>query len=259
MAPKPVGQKRYEPNLIVRAFEYYATSRALYSKLAKDYQLPEVRTLQRLTSKVGKQDDVSFLKNVFSNVEEKMRRCILMLDEIYVNSAMLLHGGHLFGKAVNDPSKLATTILTMMLKCGFGGPEFVAKMLPVVKLDAQFQFKETLSLLENIIDVHGNVLAVIVDGNRVNQKFFKKFSKTAGKPWLAHLKNINKSLYLFYDYVHVLKCVRNNWLTEENGELEFEWNGERLVAKWNLLRHLYLLESTNLTQLSKLSETSVYL
>ena len=236
MGPKPVGKTKYEPELIVRAFEYYATSRALYSKLTKDFQFPAVRTLQRITSKVAKQDDVQFLKNVFSNIEEKIRKCILMLDEVYVNAALLLHGGDLFGKAQNDPSKLATTILTMMLKCGFGGPEVVAKMLPVAKLDAKFQFSETLSLIENIINVHGDILAVIVDGNRVNQKFFKQFAKVEGKPWLARMKNLNKSLYLFYDYVHLLKCVRNNWLTETNGELEYEWNGEKLVAKWRILR-----------------------
>ena len=58
-----------------------------------------------------------------------------MNDEIYVKTALLLHGGTLFGKAANDPSNLATTVLSMMLKATFGGPEFIAKMLPVAKLD----------------------------------------------------------------------------------------------------------------------------
>ena len=101
-------------------------------------------------------------------------------------------------------------------------------------------------------------MAIIVDGNRVNQKFFKKFAKIQGKPWLARLENINKSVYLFYDYVHVLKCVRNNWITETNGELMFEWNGEKLIAKWNVLRHLYFMESSSLIKLSKLTEKSVF-
>ena len=156
MGPKPIGKVQYETELIVRAFEYYATSRSLYQKLSNDYQLPDVRTLQRITYKAAKQDDVKFLRNVFSNIEEKMRKCILMLDEIYVNNKLLLHG---FGKALNDPSKLASTILSMMLKCGFGGPDFIAKMLPVAKLDAKFQYSETLSLIENIINSQGDILA----------------------------------------------------------------------------------------------------
>ena len=138
MGAKPVGKNKYEPEFIARAFEYYATSRALYSKIAKDFQLPSIRTPQRIPSKVGKQDDLKFLKNVFTSVEEKQRRCILMLDEVYVKSTLLYHGGTLFGKAVNDPSKLASTILSLMLKCTSGGPEFVAIMLPVAKLIFSF-------------------------------------------------------------------------------------------------------------------------
>ena len=72
------------------------------------------------------------------------------------------------------------------------------------------------------------------------------------------MPNLKKFLYLLYDYVHLLKSVRNNWLTEENGELEYEWNGEKQIAKWNILRHLYLVESPSLIKLSKLNERSVF-
>ena len=67
------------------------------------------------------------------------------------------------------------------------------------------------------------------------------------------MPNLDKFLYLLYDYVHVMKCVRNNWLTETNGELKYEWNGETLIAKWNVLRHLHLVESSSLIKLSKLN------
>ena len=258
MGAKPVGVSLYPTDVITRAFEYFATSRVLYNKLAKDFQLPSARTLTRLTSKVSKEDEVSLLTKVFSKLKEQQRACVLMLDEVYVKKSLLYHGGSFFGKAENNPEELANTVLTLMLKCAYGGPEFVAKMLPVAKLDAQFQYSQCLALMENIININADILAVVVDGNRVNQKFFKKFKKVAGKPWLAHLQNVNKFIYLLYDYVHLLKCVRNNWLTEENGELEFEWNGEKLIAKWNVLRHLHLVESSGLTKLSRLNEQSVF-
>ena len=47
-----VGEKKYELNTIIRAFEYFATSRATYKILRNDYELPSVQTLRRLTSKV---------------------------------------------------------------------------------------------------------------------------------------------------------------------------------------------------------------
>ena len=36
------------------------------------------------------------------------------------------------------------------------------------------------------------------------------------------------------------------------------WNGEKLVAKWNILQHLFLFESSGLLKLSKLTEKSVF-
>ena len=258
MGSRKVGSIKYGPETITRAFEYYATSRSCYSKLAKDYELPCVRSLQRITSKFGKFDETKFLSSVFSHLDERQRRCVLMLDEIYAKSALLFHGSTLFGIAANDPKKLATTVLAMMLKATFGGPEFIAKMLPVAKLDSGFQYSQAIALIENVIQQQAEILAVIVDGNRVNQKFFKHFTRVAGKPWLGYLPKLNKFLYLLYDYVHVLKCVRNNWLTETDGELKYEWNGETLIAKWNILRHLHLVESTGINQLSKLNEKSVF-
>ena len=53
-----VGKPIYAPEVIMRAFEYFATSRALYGKLTEDYQLPSMRTLTRITSKFSK-----FFKN----------------------------------------------------------------------------------------------------------------------------------------------------------------------------------------------------
>ena len=225
MDARNVGQVKYTHEMMTRAFEYYSVSRSSYSKFAQDYELPSVRTLQRITSRFGKYDETKFLNGVFSNLDNRKRKCVLMLDEIYAKAALLLHGSTMFGRAANDPSKLATTVLSMMLKSAFGGPEFIAKMLPVANLDSAFQFSETMSLIENIDALDAEVLAAIADGNRVNQKFFNRFTRVAGKPWLAYLPKMNKFLYLLYDYVHLLKCVRNNWLTEENGELEYEWNG----------------------------------
>ena len=54
-----------------------------------------------------------------------------MIDEIYPKSVLLFHGSTLFGIAANDPKKLATTVLSVMLKATFNGPELIAKMLPV--------------------------------------------------------------------------------------------------------------------------------
>ena len=77
MATVVVGKPIYAPEVITRAFEYFATSRALYGKLTEDYQLPNIRTLTRITSKFASQDDMQFLLNLLSKIENWQRRCII--------------------------------------------------------------------------------------------------------------------------------------------------------------------------------------
>ena len=51
MKPIRVGKKLYRPEILVRALDYFATSRCTYEKLRHDYKLPSVKTMSNLTSK----------------------------------------------------------------------------------------------------------------------------------------------------------------------------------------------------------------
>ena len=131
MSCVPVGQKVYHPEIMVRAFEYFATSRALYNRLKDDYKIPEPRTLTRITSKVSKVTDKNFVKQVFHALNEEKRHCILLFDEVYVKKMMSYHGGTVFGKAANNPNLLANAVLGLLFDCLLGGPSFLAKMIPI--------------------------------------------------------------------------------------------------------------------------------
>lgn len=142
-----------------------------------------------------------------------------------------------------------------MVKCLFGGPAFLAKVIPVCELDSEFQYSQCAPIYENIkSQTGGEVSAIIADGNRVNQKFFARFNTEPEKPWLVK----DSSTYLLYDYVHLLKSIRNNWLTEKCGELEFEANGKVMVARWSDLVCLHSLEENSLIKVSRLSKIAVY-
>ena len=66
-----------------------------------------------------------------SGVTERERTVIIMADEVYVKSTLPYHGGKVIGRAQNNPNKLARTVLGIMIKFLFGGPEFLAKMIPL--------------------------------------------------------------------------------------------------------------------------------
>ena len=72
------------------------------------------------------------------------------------------------------------------------------------------------------------------DGSRVNQALFKKFDTI--EPWRT-----KENMFLLFDFVHLMKTVRNNWITEKTQELEFVKNGIKRVARWSDIKRLYQL------------------
>ena len=86
----------------------------------------------------------------------------ILIDEVYVKTTLQYHGGNLFGKAANDPEKLAMAVLSMMIRCPFGGPTFMFKMIPVAKMDASYlyeQVMETMRLVTEVLDSTRQALA----------------------------------------------------------------------------------------------------
>ena len=92
-----------------------------------------------------------------------------------------------------------------------------------------------------------------VTANRTNQAFFKQFETVSGKPWFT-----TDGKFLLFDYVHLLKNIRNLWLTEKTQQLEFSEGGSTFVASWHHLKDLFKSESGNLVKQSMLREISVF-
>ncbi|XP_065644326.1 uncharacterized protein LOC136075356 [Hydra vulgaris] len=216
-----IGGKKYPIETIVRAFEYFSLSRSAYNRIREDFELPSLRTLGRITSKCKSLDDTTYIRHIFSNLrDDRQKTCILLLDEVYVKPMLQYHGGIVFGKSVNKPHLLANTVLSFLVVTLFNGPKFLYKMLPVRELDAEFLFEQTTLILDAIKNNGGNVVAIVCDGNRVNQKFYNFFEKK--EAWCT-----KDNIFLLFDYVHLLKSIRNNWITEKTQELEFYIDGEK--------------------------------
>ena len=59
------NEKLYLPEMTKRAFEYFVTFRSLYPRLQQDFQIQSIRTLTRITSKVGKVAETEYLENIY--------------------------------------------------------------------------------------------------------------------------------------------------------------------------------------------------
>ena len=120
-----------------------------------------------------------------------------------------------------------------MIKRLYGGPEFIYKVYPTSNLTAKFFYDEGQSMVKAIKSEQENkVIAVIADGHRTNQKCFSTWamdSPSRTKPWLRKIL-----IFFLFDYVHVVKCLRNNWLTEKTKRLQYTFHGVTQVAKWSV-------------------------
>ena len=165
---------------------------------------------------------------------------------------LLYHGGTIFGRLADDPSALAKTMLGVMIFFLNGGPKVLTKLLPVSKLHANFLLA-AVNTTSQCMDAAGVVVkAIVCDGNRINQSFFRMCKTVPDKPWLAV-----DGKYLLFDFVHLLKNIQNLWLTEKTGEIKFFDSGIARIAKWAVLKKLFDLECKNVVKLSDLNEVSI--
>ena len=83
LAPKPpiaIGNRKYKNETNVQAFEYFVTSRAGYSKFRRNFKLPSVSTLTRLTSEVKKLKDSQFFHSIFPNLSDDRQKNLRSAD-----------------------------------------------------------------------------------------------------------------------------------------------------------------------------------
>ena len=80
----------------------------------------------------------------------------------------------------------------------------------------------------------------------LNQAFFKRFSRIS--PWRTE-----DNVFLLFDFVHIVKSIRNSWITEKTGELEYNYRSEDYVTNWDQIKKLQKLEDGNLVKMSKLT------
>ena len=67
-----------------------------------------------------------------------------------------------------------------------------------------------------------------------------------------------QGIYLLFDFMHLLKNLRNLWITERSSQLVFEDNGKEHLADFNRIKDLYKWDKKDKLKMSELNEVSVY-
>ena len=80
-------------------------------------------TLARITSKFTNHDDMLNLEKLKLKNDICQRRSIIMIENVYIESVLLYHGGTLIEKPVNHIEKLTKTMLAYVVKFLYTGTE----------------------------------------------------------------------------------------------------------------------------------------
>ena len=114
--------------------------------------------------------------------------------------------------ASNAVDSEASTVQTFMICSLLSANKDVAAMIPVKNLNASYLTELTRKVIIMLEKVGYVVFCLISDNNRVNRNMFTQICNGDLQPCIEHPLDGGRKLFFMFDSVHLLKCIRNNWL-----------------------------------------------
>lgn len=259
---------RYPADLLVFASLVFTISPHAYRfiRSTSKLKLPHPDTIRRVcgsyrVNPCSEQQDALFLsyaKRLAVGMDDHEKTVTLVMDEIHLQPYIDYKGGGLVGMATNSQNA-AKTAYVFMIQSLLSSSKDVVHILPVAKIDA-IQLHQFLRELINGLEATGfRVIAVVSDNNSINGKAMSFFSEPRKVDTVyKHPSDQSRPLFFILDSVHVLKCIRNNWLNQRNsGKCMFfpDINGLPdkpcvLTASFNTLLELHERERNELVRLA---------
>ncbi|KAJ4446704.1 hypothetical protein ANN_13401 [Periplaneta americana] len=219
-------QPRYSSQTLVWASTFFYSFPGAYHfvQSSKMLTLLHPSYLRRLLCTMGTNNSginssqVSYLREKCKLLEEHEKIVTIMLDEIYVTPKLSYKGGKIEGLAVNEGKELdiASTIQVFMISSPLSSNADVIALFPVKNLTSVSLYNMTCEVL-NVLENCGYIsLCLISDNNRVNKGMFQHMCGGSLKTSVKNPANNERDLFLLFDSVHLLKCIRNNWLNTQS-------------------------------------------
>lgn len=208
-------EKRYSTQDYCFAVESFPN--CPFEFLREHLMMPNKRKVQAVISSVNLGE---VLTKTFQKINKPQQKNVLLLvDEVKIRPTVAFSGGALSGMAANDPDTKATSMLCIMMKCIHRGPSIMVSVTPVHKLTAAFQYQKVRQAADIVEVAGGNVIGSITDNHKINQQYCRLFDRPTDSKCPAtaiHPLDDTRKWYLLFDTVHLLKCIRNNWISGTN-------------------------------------------
>lgn len=258
---KQKNSRIYSNQTMIFASCLYIHSSSAYNILHKTKVLclPHPKNLQKLVSKfsldsASLEGSISYLNTRKQFLKPHELLVNLHIDEIYIQQELSFKGGSLYGNSECNPSKLAKTAQVFMISSVLSKYKDVVSIIPVNNLTSE-QLKEMcVTVIHQIEKLGFSVIAIVSDNNNINRRAFELFSTTKIlQPCVPHPISPNRKLFFIFDTVHIIKCIRNNWLSKKDGDKifkfpHFETGEEIFTAHYKHLEQMYEIEKNLLVK-----------
>jgi hypothetical protein len=252
---------RYSPNTLIFASMLNIISPQAYKFIRNSglIILPHPSTINKLNSKISsnpqkEQQDSNFLEYAKQRVLELKNNDIyvsLMMDEIHLKPYVDYKGGDIVGMSY-DNSDIASSAYVFMINSIFSKYKDVIHILPVKKLTADKLFETLMKVITGLEKIGFKVIVIVSDNNSINRKAVSFFNNPLANYVYPHPCDRTRPLFYCIDSVHLIKCVRNNWLNQKNSEQAMYYpdfnlsSGRVCTASFDTLKSVFEMESGNL-------------
>ncbi|GBO13031.1 hypothetical protein AVEN_40191-1 [Araneus ventricosus] len=263
---------RYSPFMLSWAFSIFTKSSSVYNELRSSgiFILPSERYLRKISSTMSltsSKDGMEYRKYL---TEKCLKLCVaertvnLLLDEIIIRPHISYHSNSLTGLSINKSLEKATSVQTFMISSVYSKNKDVAALFPVKNLNSD----ELLDMTKKVISlIHGSgykIRSIISDNNRINRNMFTSLCGGELKSWILNSHIENEKIFILFDSVHIIKCIRNNWLNQQTANNTFQFPSfedykKIMHASLGHLRDIYRQESKSIIKYApKLTFISLY-
>ncbi|KAI6648187.1 hypothetical protein LOD99_11996 [Oopsacas minuta] len=255
---KPPDGRQFGTDTMIFAVQLHNISPSAYKMIRRSglIILPSTEKVKQMLAR-SLQD--SNLKALFDQLKPQQRLVNLMFDEVKLVETLRFSGGHVLGYSQNtavggEHEMLASHAIVVEVACHFGGPRYILRVLPCKKLTLD-QLKELLIEAGSaVVGAGGTVVSLICDNCNTNRSVYSKL----GGPGSCQVLSIQEqSMFLVYDYLHIFKNIRNNWITVDSKTLSFVVDGNEYKAYWSDIQKLYEIDRATPIRLTKLTHTAV--
>ena len=234
-------QVRYSSELLIWAATISYSFPGAYNQLRRKsaLTLPHPVYLRQFLCKIGHNtpcigpSQIAFLREKSKYLQDSDKVVTVMLDEVYVNSKLSYKAGKILGMADNgSETETAGTMQVFMAASLHSDYKDVLALFPVKNMCADTLLKLTTEILKVMNDLGFDVVCLVADNHSTNRKMYELLCGGTLKPCISNPFDPLKSLFLLLDSVHLLKCIRNNWLNRCN-EMFIVPNTEQTFAVIN--------------------------